>query len=258
MKIKNKFSQLKSKNEKALISYLCAGDPTLDDTKKHIEALIKAGVDIIELGLPFSDPVADGPIIQAASDRALKNGMNPDIYFNFIATLNISIPVVCMTYYNLIFKRGIDKFIKDCASSNIAGLIVPDLPIEEANELLKSCDRYDIDLIFMITPLTDIARMDLILSKCTGFVYIISRLGVTGINNTFSSDTKQIFEKINTNLPKAVGFGISNKAQAREMLQAGADAVIIGSAFVNIIASNKDVLINLENLARDIKKVCIY
>lgn len=256
MKIQDKFDQLSLKNQKALISYLCTGDPTLPDTKMYIEALIKGGTDIIELGLPFSDPVADGAIIQAASDRALKNGMNPDLYFDFTSSLDISIPIVCMTYYNLIFKRGIKNFVKDCASSNISGLIVPDLPIEEAEDLLNSCKTYGIDLIFMVTPITDVLRMNKILSQSSGFVYIVSRLGVTGISNSLSNPTNELFEKIHTNLPKAIGFGISNSIQAQKMIKAGADAIIVGSAFVKIINSDEDVINDLEKLARELKNVC--
>jgi tryptophan synthase alpha chain len=256
MKIREKFAQLEEKKEKALIAYVCAGDPTAEATKDIVSALVRGGADIVELGLPFSDPVADGPTIQAASQRALDAGMNPDRYFELIASINAGVPLVCMTYYNLIYKRGLERFASDCALSGISGIIVPDLPAEESDGLQTACRRHDVDLIFLVTPVTNEARMEKILDKTSGFVYIVSRLGVTGARADVARSTKEILSRVHTDVPRAVGFGISGREQAREVIAAGADAVIVGSAFVNIIASGEDVNARIETLARELKSAC--
>lgn len=256
MKIADKFQELKAKNEKALIAYLCAGDPSADATREYVHALVKGGADIVELGLPFSDPVADGPTIQVASDRALEAGMNPEVYFELAKSIKEQVPLVCMTYYNLIFRRGVETFVKDCAASGITGIIVPDLPIEEAYDIIKACKAHGVDMIFMVTPVTDRDRMQKIFSKGSGFLYIVSRLGVTGTRADVAKSTQDILEKVNTTLPRAVGFGISDGKQAAEVIAAGADAVIVGSAFVNIIASQDNVEERLEKLARELKGGC--
>ncbi|MBP1910233.1 tryptophan synthase subunit alpha [Methanolobus bombayensis] len=256
MRIADKFAELKGKNEKALIAYVCAGDPSAEATKEIVHALVKGGADIVELGLPFSDPVADGPTIQAASTRALAAGMNPDIYFEMAASIKENVPLVCMTYYNLIYKRGTVKFAKDCAEAGITGIIVPDLPAEEADELQDSCKENGVDLIFLITPVTTGKRMEKNLEKTSGFVYIVSRLGVTGERVDVAESTKNILAGIDTEVPKAVGFGISNGKQAAEVIKAGADAFIVGSAFVNIIASGEDVNERVEKLASELKESC--
>ncbi|WP_292470546.1 tryptophan synthase subunit alpha [Methanolobus sp.] len=256
MRIADKFAELDKKKERALIAYVCAGDPSTEATKDIVHALVKGGADIIELGLPFSDPVADGPTIQAAATRALAAGMNPDLYFEMAASIKENVPLVCMTYYNLIYKRGTEKFARDCASSGITGIIVPDLPAEESDELHDACKRNGVDLIFLITPVTTESRMKNTLARTSGFVYIVSRLGVTGERVDVADSTKKILERIHTDVPKAVGFGISNKEQAAEVIKAGADAVIVGSAFVSIIASGKDVNEKIEKLASELKESC--
>lgn len=256
MRIADKFAELENKREKALIAYVCAGDPSIEATKEIVHALVKGGADIIELGLPFSDPVADGPTIQAASTRALAAGMNPDLYFEMAASIKENVPLVCMTYYNLIYKRGIEKYAKDCAESGITGIIVPDLPAEESDELHAACKRNGVDLIFLITPVTTESRIKNTIGRTSGFVYIVSRLGVTGERVDVADSTKNILERIHTDVPKAVGFGISNKQQAAEVIKAGADAVIVGSAFVNIIASGSDVNDRIEKLASKLKESC--
>jgi tryptophan synthase alpha chain len=256
MRIADKFAELEEKNEKALIAYVCAGDPSAKATKDIVHALVKGGADIVELGMPFSDPVADGPTIQAASTRALENGMNPDIYFEMAASIKEDVPLVCMTYYNLIYKRGNEKFARDCAEAGITGIIVPDLPAEEADELHDACKKNGVDLIFLITPVTTGKRMEKNLEKTSGFVYIVSRLGVTGERVDVAESTKNILSRIDTEVPKAVGFGISNRQQAAEVIKAGADAVIVGSAFVNIIASGENINERVEKLASELKESC--
>jgi len=254
MKISEKFRELKKKKEGALIAYICAGDPTPEKTKEYVEALARGGADIIELGLPFSDPVADGPTIQAGIERALAGGMNPDIYFEMVGSLNTGIPLVVMTYYNLIFKRGLEKFVKDCASSGISGIIVPDLPAEESEELAAFCKKYGVDLIFLAAPTTTEARMKRILAQGTGFIYLVARLGVTGARADIAGTTKELIKRVKTTTPKAVGFGISNGKQAAEIICAGADGVIVGSAFVDIIAKGGAAGERLEALARELKE----
>ena len=253
MNIPDKFSQLRARSESALVAYVCAGDPTPDATEGIVQSLIHGGADIVELGLPFSDPVADGPTIQAASERALSAGMNPDKYFETVASLDVDVPLVCMTYYNLIFKRGIEKFVLDCVDAGISGIIVPDLPIEESNELAKCCDKNNIDFISLIAPTTTEERINMILEHGSGFMYLVSRVGVTGARNDVAESTSKLLSRVKTDIPKAVGFGISTAKQAKEVVEDGADGVIVGSAFVDIIASGNDVNARLETLAKELK-----
>lgn len=254
MRISEKFTELKKKKEGALIAYICAGDPTPSATKEYVTALVRGGADIIELGLPFSDPTADGPTIQAGIERALNNGMTPDVYFRTVASLKMHIPLVVMTYYNLIFKRGLEKFVKDCAASGISGIIVPDLPPEESGELSDLCKKNEVDLIFLVAPTTTDERLKRILAEGKGFIYLVARLGVTGARSDVALSTRKLIERVRTTTPKAVGFGISNGKQAAQIIHAGADGVIVGSAFVEIIASGKSVPERLEALARELKE----
>ena len=253
MNIPDKFSQLRTRGESALIAYVCAGDPTPNATESIVQSLIRGGADIVELGLPFSDPVADGPTIQAASERALSAGMNPDKYFELVASLNVDVPLVCMTYYNLIFKRGIEKFVLDCTNAGISGIIVPDLPVEESNELAEYCTENKVDFISLIAPTTTEERINIILEHGSGFMYLVSRVGVTGARSDVAESTNKLLSRVKTDIPKAVGFGISTGKQAKEVVEDGADGVIVGSAFVDIIASGKDVNARLEALAKELK-----
>ncbi len=253
MNIPDKFLELRARDESALIAYVCAGDPTPDATEGIVQALIHGGADIVELGLPFSDPVADGPTIQAASERALSAGMNSDRYFELIGSLDVEVPLVCMTYYNLIFKRGIEKFVHDCKDAGISGIIVPDLPVEESEELAECCVKNSVDFIFLIAPTTTEERINMILEHGSGFMYLVSRVGVTGARSDVAESTTKLLSRVKTDIPKSVGFGISNGKQAKEVVEDGADAVIVGSAFVDIIASGNDVNARLEALAKELK-----
>ncbi|MCK5660265.1 MAG: tryptophan synthase subunit alpha [Methanosarcinales archaeon] len=244
----------------ALIAYICAGDPTIEATKDIVRSLVKGGADIIELGLPFSDPVADGPTIQAAIERALDSGMNPDKYFEMAAELDVNVPLVCMTYYNLIFKRGLERFVKDSIASGITGLIVPDLPPEESGDLAAVCKEYGMDLIFLIAPTTPPKRIKMISKKSSGFIYLVARLGVTGARTDVADMTTGLISKVNKeavegcNTPLAVGFGVSKGEHAKQFISAGANGVIVGSAFIDIIASGNDVNAKVEALARELKE----
>jgi len=167
--------------------------------------------------------------------------------------LDVDVPLVVMTYYNLIFKRGLERFVKDCKDSGITGIIVPDLPPEESWELGRYCEGNGVDLIFLIAPTTTGDRLEDILKRGTGFLYLVSRLGVTGARDDVAGSTKEVLDRVKTNKPKAVGFGISSGAQAAEIIKSGAQGVIVGSAFVDIIASGQDVVGRLEVLSREIK-----
>lgn len=250
MRISGTFSDLKKQKKGALIAYVCAGD---GDTPSIVNALVRGGADIVELGLPFSDPVADGPTIQASIQRALDAGMNPDMYFDMVANLDVDVPLVVMTYYNLIFKRGLERFVRDCSDSGITGMIVPDLPPEESEELAGYCKKHGVDLIFLVAPTTRGDRLENILKRGTGFLYLVSRLGVTGARADVALSTKEVLDRVKTDTPRAVGFGISSGEQAASVFKSGADGVIVGSAFVDIIASGQDVAGRLESLASEIK-----
>jgi tryptophan synthase alpha chain len=230
-----------------------AGDPSAEATDKIVEALANGGADIIELGFPFSDPVADGPTIQVAGQRSLAAGMDIQRYFELVRGLEVEIPLVCMTYYNPVFKFGVEKFVEGAAEAGIGGLIIPDIPVEEAAELKSSCDKYGIDLIFLIAPTTTDERIRKILQRGSGFLYLVSRLGVTGAREDVSSSTIDLLSRVETEIPKAVGFGISTGRQAEEVRKAGADAVIVGSAFVKIIEEGNEVNNKLEALTRELK-----
>lgn len=252
-KISEKFDELREKKEGALIGYVMAGDPTFEASSEVVKALAKGGADIIELGFPFSDPVADGPTIQVAGQRALAQGMDIERYFAFARALEVEVPLVCMTYYNPVFRYGVEKFVENAAEAGISGLIIPDIPVEEAADLKAGCDAHGLDLIFLVAPTTTEARIRKILHRGSGFIYLVSRLGVTGARDDVAGSTKELLSRVNTDIPKAVGFGISTGEQAAEVRKAGADGVIVGSAFVRIIEEGTDVNEKLETLARELK-----
>lgn len=247
-KISEKFDELKKKKEGALIGYVMAGDPSVEATFGIVKALAEGGADIIELGFPFSDPVADGPTIQVAGQRALAAGMDIERYFELVRSLDVEVPLVCMTYYNPVFRYGVEKFVENAAEAGISGLIIPDIPVEEAADLKTSCNTYGLDLIFLVAPTTTDARIRKILQKGSGFIYLVSRLGVTGARDDVAGSTKELLARVKTDIPKAVGFGISTGKQAAEVRKAGADGVIVGSAFVRIVEEGKDVNERLEAL----------
>ena len=234
-----------------LIVYICAGDPSPEATVDLARRIADAGADIIELGLPHSDPIADGPTIQAAAQRAIAAGMNTDVYFETVAAMDFENPKVFMGYYNMIYARGLDKFASDCAKSGISGLIVPDLPPEEAGPLREACISHGVDLIFLIAPNTPLDRMRMILDQTSGFVYLVARAGVTGARKDVLQDTKSLIARVPGDVPRAVGFGISTPAQAAEVIRAGADAAIVGSACVDLIAKGE--IERLEQLVTDMK-----
>jgi tryptophan synthase alpha chain len=234
-----------------LIVYICAGDPTPAATPDLVRRLAAAGADIIELGLPHSDPIADGPTIQAAAQRAIAAGMNTDVYFQVAAQADVAIPKIFMGYYNMIYARGLDRFAGDCARSGITGMIVPDLPPEEAGPLQKACARNDVDLIFLAAPNTPAERLKMIEKETSGFLYLVARTGVTGARSEVLQGTRDLIDRAAGSKPTAVGFGISTPAQAAEVIAAGADAAIVGSVCVDLIARGE--IERLEQLVRDMK-----
>ncbi len=258
-KIDMKFEELRAKGEGALIGYLTLGDPNIEDSKKIVKALAKH-VDILELGIPFSDPIADGPTIQGAIDRALKAGMNTDIAFEIVKELNLDIPLIFMTYYNIVLQYGEERFIKRCRDVGVDGVIIVDLPIEEAQNLLDICEKYNVHFIFLIAPTTREDRLFKILSRARGFIYLISLLGVTGAREKLQEETieKTKWALNYVKIPLAVGFGISKKEHVRAVIKAGASGVVVGSAFVKIIEKNlgniEKAIDEIEKLAKELKE----
>ena len=242
-RIEKKFAALRAKNEKSLIVYLTAGDPSLGITKKLIFGLEKAGVDILEIGVPFSDPTADGPVIQAASQRALKAGTTLEGVLKLVTEVRkvSEIPIVLFGYFNPIFAYGVRKFSRAARRAGVDGVLVVDLPYEEAKELRIYTDTVGIDFISLIAPTTDGKRLNKIAAQASGFFYYISITGITGTAAPKIENIKTEVKKIRkiTKLPIAVGFGISKPQQAKEIARF-ADGIIIGSAVVRLIDENKN------------------
>lgn len=240
-RIARAFETLGEKDEKALITFITAGDPDLHTTKELIFALEGAGADIIELGIPFSDPMADGPTIQASSERAIKAGTHLADVLALVKEVRkkSEIPIVLFGYYNPVFKFGLKRFARGSHAAGADGVLIVDLPAEEAGELKDELDREAIDLIFLLTPTSTDERIRLISGKASGFIYFISVTGVTGARKGLSADVHGYVKRVKrfTDLPVGVGFGISNPAQAKEACM-NADGVIVGSAIVNLIAKN--------------------
>ena len=232
-------SKIKSafENGKAFIPFITCGDPNLDTTEKIVREAVKNGADLIELGIPFSDPTAEGPVIQGANIRALAGGVTTDKIFDMVKKLreDLSIPMVFMTYANVVFSYGAEKFICTCHDIGIDGLILPDLPYEEKDEFLPICEKYDVDLISLIAPTSD-KRIGVISKDAKGFIYIVSSLGVTGTRSEITTDLGSVVSVIrqNTDVPCAVGFGISTPEQASKMASLS-DGAIVGSAIIKII-----------------------
>ncbi|NTW77679.1 MAG: tryptophan synthase subunit alpha [Syntrophaceae bacterium] len=242
-RISEKFNSLREKKEKALIMYLTAGDPSLTITKELILALEKAGADILEIGVPFSDPTADGPVIQAAAQRALKTGTTLTAILEMIREVRqvSQIPIVLFGYYTPIFVYGVEKFARSAARAGVDGVLVVDLPPEEAPELRVFTDAAGIDFIFLIAPTTGAKRARQIADGAAGFLYYISITGITGTAAPKIADIETAVNKLRkiTKLPIAVGFGITKPEQAKEIGKT-ADGVVVGSALVRLIDENKD------------------
>ena len=222
---------------KAFIPFITCGDPDLETTYKSVMAAIENGADLIELGIPFSDPTAEGPVIQGANLRALSGGVTTDKIFDLVKRLRgeTDIPMVFMTYANVVFSYGSGRFISICGDIGIDGLIIPDLPYEEKDEFLPYCREYGVALISLIAP-TSGDRVAMIAKEAEGFIYVVSSLGVTGTRSSIETDLSSIVDIIreNTDVPCAIGFGISTPAQAHDMA-ATADGAIVGSAIIKLL-----------------------
>ncbi len=228
----------------AFVPYLVAGDPGYEASLAYVEALADAA-DVIELGLPFSEPIAEGPTIQEAIVRALEGGMTPERYLAFVRELSVETPIVCMTYYNLLYQYGDEPgprpFVRAAARAGIEGFVVPDLPVEEADPLRAACDEFDLDLIFIVAPTTEGDRLTRIRELVSGYVYVQARMGTTGAREDVSDRTAASLARIEDwPVPKAVGFGIKTGAHAERIIRAGADGIIVGSALVEIAASGEE------------------
>ena len=224
-------------NGKAFIAFVTCGDPDLETTGAVVREMVKNGADLIELGIPFSDPTAEGPVIQGANLRALNGGVTTDQIFEFVKELrrDVSVPMVFMTYANVVFSYGAERFISTCRKIGLDGLILPDLPYEEKEEFQPICRRFGLELISLIAPTSE-NRIAMIAGEAEGFVYLVSSLGVTGMRSEIKTDLTSIVEAIrrNTDIPCAIGFGISTPEQAARMSDL-ADGVIVGSAIVRLI-----------------------
>ena len=224
-------------NGKAFIPFITCGDPDLETTAAVVRTAAENGADLIELGIPFSDPTAEGPVIQNANIRALSGGITTDRIFDFVREIrkDVKIPMVFMTYANVVFSYGSERFISTCQNIGIDGLILPDLPFEEKKEFLDICHKYGVDLISLIAPTSD-QRIGMIAREAEGFLYIVSSLGVTGMRSQITTDLSSIIKIVreNTKIPCAIGFGISNPEQAKKMA-AISDGAIVGSAIIRIL-----------------------
>lgn len=255
-----KFKELKGKNEKAMISFITAGDPNFEVTEKLVYSMEEAGADIVELGIPYSDPIADGPTIQKSSARSLKNGTTIAKIMDSVENIRLKteIPLVYLVYYNSVFKYGIEKFISQCSKVGIDGIIIPDLPIEERADILKIAGKYDVSLIPLIAP-TSKERIKKIVTNASGFIYCVSTNGVTGTRNKINTNIKEYMDIVSryTDIPKAIGFGISNAEMAKEM-KPYCDGVIIGSAIVKKVdetENEEEIIKNVKAFIKDVKAV---
>ena len=264
-RIKNKFQDIRSKNEKALIAYIMAGFPSEKDTVSTVRGLVKGGADIIELGMPFSDPLADGPVIQNAGFQALQKGMDFEKFLTIVKKIRkeTDIPLVLMTYTNLLYKQGYEKFISIVKNAGIDGLILPDMSIDESGDFLKAARKHKMDTIFLISPNTSSERIKKIANASSGFLYLVSVFGTTGGQQQFQNYTRYAIKNAKKilagKIPLGVGFGVSNPDQARAIIKSGADAIIVGSAFLRIIENTPTGKIEgkIESFTKTLKKATI-
>nr|ACJ02773.1 indole-3-glycerol phosphate lyase IGL2 [Lamium galeobdolon] len=262
--ISETFSRLKQQGKVALIPYITAGDPDLSTTAEALKVLDSCGSDIIELGVPYSDPLADGPVIQAAATRSLSRGADFDKIIGMLKEVipQLSCPVGLFTYYNPILKRGVEEFMTTLKDTGINGLIVPDVPLEETEMLRKEATKNNIELVLLTTPTTPSDRMKEIVEAAEGFIYLVSTVGVTGTRTSVSDKVQSLLHEIKgeTNKAVAVGFGISKPEQVKQVAEWGADGVIVGSAMVKILGEAKtpeEGLKELEKFTKTLKSALV-
>jgi tryptophan synthase alpha chain len=263
-RIKEKFEELEKRNEKALISYIMLGFPNEKATMSTIRGLVKGGVDIIELGFPFSDPLADGPVIQNASTISLEKGTNISKFFNIVKKIRkeTDIPLVLMTYTNILHHMGYQKFIKNAKKVGIDGFILPDMSIEESKDYLKAA-KNNSDTIFLISPNTSKTRIEKIAKASTGFLYLVAVFGTTGVKTGIKNYTlkaiKNVKKQTKGKIPIGIGFGVSTPEDVKKYIKAGADAVIVGSAYLKLIERTKqqDLESKITSFTKSLKKQTI-
>ena len=262
-----KFQELSEKNEAALICYAVAGYPDIPTTDEILSSIVRGGADIIEIGIPFSDPIADGPAIQEASYRALLAGVTPEKSLKISKNIRNkypSIPVVILTYSNILQRAGFENFMKKSKECGVDGFILPDMAIEESDKYVTEASQLDLATIFLASPNTTPSRLEAILSKTSGFIYVVSVYGITGQRSSFedysSTAIHNVKHAVGSQIPVAVGFGISSPSHIKPMLRAGADAIIVGSAIVGIIKNfslnKRKMLQQVELFVRNMKKAC--
>jgi len=236
------FRKLRERGEKAFIPFFVIGDPDYEQSLEVVRAALKAGTDVLELGIAYSDPIADGPSIQAADLRALQAGSTMDSCLRFIRDVRsfTDVPIGLLVYYNLILQRGIDRFCREAAAAGLDGILAADVPIEEAAPLVRACRAHGIDPIFMVTPTVTGARLEKILEHARGFLYMVALLGVTGARGDLHPEILRLLKRVRarTDLPLCAGFGISRPDHVATLARSGADGAIVGSAIVDIIARN--------------------
>ena len=267
-RIEKKFAELKSRNQKGLICYVLGGYPNAGTSEKIISSIVDGGADIMEIGIPFSDPIADGPTIQEASFRALKKGINPDICLDIVRATRKrypELPIVIMTYSNILQKKGFRKFMEIAKEAGVDGFVLPDMTIEESREYLEYSKNLELASVFLVAPNTSNFRIKRTLDVSTGFVYVVSVYGTTGMRNSFNEYTLTAIrniKKLSSNKNNiSVGFGISQPNHVKLMSKYGADAVIVGSAIIKLIDDNKDDSIDylqnkLKKYIKSLKAAC--
>ena len=251
------FNNLRAQQKCALIPFIMAGDPDLETTASALKALDRSGADLIELGVPYSDPLADGPVIQAAATRALAKNVRLDQVLAMVAAVapDLNAPLILFTYYNPILNRGIETFLAQIRAAGVRGLVIPDLPLEESQPLLTAAKAHGIEVILLVAPTSSSARMETIAEVSQGFVYLVSVTGVTGMRSQVDSRIDQLLDQMRslTSKPIGIGFGISSAQQAREMKAKGVDAVIVGSAFVNRLTEAEQPVQAVEDFCLELK-----
>jgi tryptophan synthase alpha chain len=264
-RIAQKFCELAKKAESALICYVVAGYPDIRTSREVINALMEGGADMIEIGIPFSDPIADGPSIQAASNSALSKGMTPEKALQLakdVRTSHPKLPLLAMTYSNILIRAGMERFMTQSKECGLDGFILPDMPIEEADAYSATASKLNLATVFLVSPNTPESRLRKVVASTSGLIYLVSVYGITGARNSFEKYTlntiKSVKQVAGTKVPVAVGFGISTPGHVKSMINAGADAVIVGSAIIDKISDppGKKMLQDLENFARSMKRAC--
>lgn len=236
------FNQVEKKGEGAFIPFIVAGDPDFETSLEIVKEYVNNGANALEIGFPFSDPVADGPSVQTADLRSLGSGMNTEKSFEFIRRIRefTSIPIGLLVYYNLVYKMGIESFYKKASETGVNGILAADLPPEEAEEAVTYAEKYKIDQIFMVAQTTSNERIEEIIKMCSGFLYIVAVMGVTGARSDIKKSTVDLIKRVknHTDLPLAVGFGISKPEHVRDVIKSGANGAIVASAMIDIITKN--------------------